>query len=33
MKEYIDYNNHYPVKEKLKSLTLVNYRTQTLIAI
>ncbi|WP_376712555.1 hypothetical protein [Photorhabdus aballayi] len=28
----MDYNNHYPVKEKLKSLTLINYRTQTLIA-
>ncbi|MFD0710187.1 IS3 family transposase [Photorhabdus akhurstii] len=31
-KEYIDDDNNYRIKEKLKSLTPVNYRTQTLIA-
>ncbi|MBS9425695.1 hypothetical protein CE143_15130 [Photorhabdus luminescens] len=31
-KEYIDDDNNYQIKEKLKSLTPVNYRAQTLIA-
>ncbi|WP_376744771.1 hypothetical protein [Photorhabdus noenieputensis] len=32
MKEYIDNDNNYRIKEKLKSLTLINDRNQTLIS-